>query len=106
MTWNWPKKKADSVYKAITNNPEDFGKIATQVSDDDRTNSNGGVLSNPQTGEDYFEPSILPKDIYFGIQGLKIGAFSKPSLATTVEGSNIYRIVKLVDKTKFSYCYN
>jgi peptidyl-prolyl cis-trans isomerase SurA len=47
------KYLADSLYRAATNNPSSFKKLATKFSDDENTKLNGGRLSNPQSGDEY-----------------------------------------------------
>lgn len=63
--------------------------------------NNNGRLVNSANGTTFFETAALPPDIYFAIEGLKVGDITEP-IEYLDERTNDtrYRIIKLLSKTK------
>ncbi len=95
------KIKMDSVLNEVKLGKQTFNKIAGQVSDDERSKENGGVLVNYQNGDDYFTAADLEEDLFFVVQNLKKDEISNPDLIMIPGGKNAYRVVKLLDKVEF-----
>ena len=94
------KERVDSISKVIESGA-DFNKLASDLSDDDQSKINGGVVRNPQTGGEYFETEQLDRDLYLTIQQLEKGKASLPNVMTLPDNSKAYRILFLMDKLEF-----
>lgn len=92
------KYLADSLYRASTNNPSSFNKLATQFSNDENTKMNGGRLSNPQSGKEYLTLQQLGDEYGEIISELSKGEISKPILERQRDGLQVYKILYLEDK--------
>ncbi|MCB0587054.1 MAG: peptidylprolyl isomerase, partial [Phaeodactylibacter sp.] len=69
-------------------------------SDEDvQSYSNDGRLVNPATGNTFFEIGDLDPDIYFTIDSMEVGSFSKPFEFRDQVGDIYYRIVQLQSRT-------
>lgn len=95
------KVRMDSVLTELQKDGANFNKMATAISDDERTKENGGVLVNYQTGDDYFTADALEENLYFAVQKLKKGAVSAPEIIQLPGGKTAYRILLLMDKVEF-----
>ena len=77
-----------------------FGLAARFYSEDPATRTNGGQMSDPNTGSSYFEIDQLKPQDYYAIRELKEGEISEPVESLENEGRNgntVYKIIK-VDK--------
>ncbi|MBV7440886.1 peptidylprolyl isomerase [Weeksellaceae bacterium TAE3-ERU29] len=70
------KEKLNKIKEDIKLGKLTFKEAAYQNSVDKYTRFNGGVLTNPQTGEDRFERSGLPYNQIYALAGLKKGDIS------------------------------
>jgi peptidyl-prolyl cis-trans isomerase SurA len=69
-------------------------------SEDPATRTNGGQMSDPNTGSSYFEIDQLKPQDYAAIKNLEVGQISSPIESLDNEGRNgntVYKIIK-VDK--------
>lgn len=101
-------KTLDSLRTEILNEAVTFQMAAQFYSQDDATKTNGGQMSDPNTGSAYFEIDQLKPEDYRAIQNLEEGGISEPFESTDNEGrqdqtgnyvvgKTLYKIVK-VDK--------
>lgn len=90
----------DSIYNLLEKDSLTFAKAALLYSDDAETKNNGGLMVNPQTGTTHFEPSQLDPTLFFHIDKLKIGEYSKPVLIQSPDGKQSYRILYLKSRTE------
>ena len=77
-----------------------FDLAARFYSEDPSTRTNGGQMSDPNTGSSYFEIDQLKPQDYYAIKDLKVGEISEPIESLDNEGRNgntVYKIIK-VDK--------
>ena len=77
-----------------------FDLAARFYSEDPATRTNGGQMSDPNTGSSYFEIDQLKPQDYYAIRELKEGEVSEPVESLDNEGRNgntVYKIIK-VDK--------
>lgn len=77
-----------------------FDLAARFYSEDPATRTNGGQMSDPNTGSSYFEIDQLKPQDYYAIRDLKEGEISEPIESLDNEGRNgntVYKIIK-VDK--------
>jgi peptidyl-prolyl cis-trans isomerase SurA len=61
--------------------------------------NNGGLLINPKSGTANFETGELDPDVFFAIDGLKVGEISKPFSTLEPDGTKSFGIAKLNSKT-------
>lgn len=101
-------KTLDSLRTEIINGAVTFQMAANFYSQDAPTRTNGGQMSDPNTGSSYFEIDQLKPDDYKAIKDLKEGEISEPVESTDndgrqdqvkdfVIGKTNYKIIK-VDK--------
>lgn len=90
----------DSLKTELNNGAVTFDLAARFYSEDPATKTNGGQMSDPNTGSSYFEiDQIKPQD-YAAIKNLKEGEISEPFESLDNEGrsgNTVYKIIK-VDK--------
>ena len=75
-----------------------FDLAARFYSEDPATRTNGGQMSDPNTGSSYFEIDQLKPQDYYAIRELKEGEISEPVESLDNEGRNgntVYKIIKL-----------
>lgn len=97
------REKADTVYHRLISGKLSFAEAAMQYSDDENTNKYGGLFTNPQTGDTYFEiPAIgaLDREIPFIIDTMESGEYSTPVVYKGLRGEKGYRIVYLKSVTE------
>ncbi len=101
-------KTLDSLRTEIQNEAVTFSMAANFYSQDAATKTNGGQMSDPNTGSSYFEIDQLKPEDYRAIKDLKEGEISAPVKSTDndgredpskgyVDGKEIYKIIR-VDK--------
>ncbi len=97
------KTELDSIRTQIVDvDSVKFETMAARYSDDKSTRMNGGKLINPQTGSTVFEIDEVSKvdpSLFFILDKMKPGEISKPVIYQKMDGSQAYRIVKLVSVT-------
>lgn len=94
------RERADSISKVVQSGV-DFNKLASDLSDDEQSKINGGVVLNQQTGGSYFEVEDLDQNLYLKLQSMKKNQISKPEIFNMLDNSRAYRIIYLMDKLDF-----
>ena len=94
------RQRADSISQVIKSGV-DFNKLASDLSDDEASKVNGGVVRNQQTGGDYFEVEELEQNLYIKLQSMNEGEITKPEIFNMLDNSRAYRIIYLMDKLDF-----
>ncbi len=97
------RAKTDSIYNLIQTNQITFGQAVDRFSEDENTNKYGGMLTNPNTGETYFELDELgaiDQSIPFVIDTMEAGQVSKAVMYTDRRGNRAYRLVYLKSVTE------
>lgn len=93
-------KTLDSLRTEIINEAVTFDLAARFYSEDPATRTNGGQMSDPNTGSSYFEIDQLKPQDYIAIKELQEGEISEPIESLDNEGrsgNTVYKIIK-VDK--------
>lgn len=93
-------KTLDSLRTELGNGAVTFTLAAKFYSQDPATRTNGGQMSDPNTGSAYFEIDQLKPQDYAAIKNLKEGEISEPVESLDNEGrsgNTVYKIIK-VDK--------
>lgn len=88
----------DSVRAKVVREEISFSEAAKEFSDDETTKFNDGVMINPRTQEGHFELNHLEREIYFRVEGLKIGEISEVIYQETEKGDKEFSIIKLLDR--------
>lgn len=76
------KELMDSIIWEIKQGKITFEEAAKKYSDDVNTKSNGGFITETQTGNHRVPVDELDKEIYFHIESLKAGDMTEPELIT------------------------
>ena len=93
-------KVLDSLKVELQNEAVTFDLAARFYSEDPATRTNGGQMSDPNSGSSYFEIDQLKPQDYAAIRNLEAGQISAPVESLDNEGRNgntVYKIIK-VDK--------
>lgn len=91
-------KVLDSLRNEIVKGDLAFDLAARFFSEDPATRTNGGQMSDPNTGSSYFEIDQLKPQDYYAIKDLKEGEISTPLESLDNEGRNgniVYKIIRL-----------
>ncbi len=94
------KAVLDSVALALRIDTIDF-EVAVRLYSNSESQSynNAGRMNNPKSGDTFWETADLPYQIYFAIENLEVGDISE-ILEFEERGEKIYKIIKLLSKTK------
>lgn len=90
--------RLDSIRNVILADSITFEQAAKIYSEDPMTRTNGGVVSDPNTGAPYFTVDELKVVEYEVLRNMKVGEISRPIESTDNEGRNgntVYKILKL-----------
>lgn len=93
-------KMLDSLKTELLNEAVTFELAARFYSEDPATRTNGGQMSDPNSGSSYFEIDQLKPQDYEAIKNLEVGQISDPIESLDNEGrsgNTVYKIIK-VDK--------
>lgn len=91
-------KTLDSLKSAISSDSISFFLAARFFSQDPFTRTNGGLMSDENTGSSFFEKDQLKPSDYAAIKNLKVGEISAPFESVNNEGrggNTIYKIIKI-----------
>lgn len=95
------KAKLDSVRLLLINDSITFSRAVKLFStESEQSYNNDGRIVNPQTGNTIFETSQLDPDVYFSIDTLEVGEFSRPYQISNMRGEKAYRILHLQSRTR------
>jgi peptidyl-prolyl cis-trans isomerase SurA len=92
------KTKLDTLRNRLINEEISFKDAALELSDENETKYNGGVLINPQTGDMRFELTNLDPVLYSQIRNLKDGEISLPIVEEERSGLKKYKILKVSNR--------
>ncbi len=88
----------DSLKIEIEQNNLPFELAARFYSEDPATKTNGGQMSDPNTGSSYFEIDQLKPEDYNTIKDLEVGQISEPVVSRDNEGrdgNEVYKIIRV-----------
>ena len=91
-------ERLDSIRNLIVADSISFQDAARKFSQDPKTNTSGGLLSDQYTGSSYFEKDQLKPTDYAQIKSMQEGEVSEPFESLDNEGRNgntIYKIIYL-----------
>lgn len=87
--------RLDSIADDIRNNKFTFEAAALNLSSDNDTRQNKGLMPNPNNGTSKFEMQELPQEIARAVDKLKVGEISAPFMMINKKGKEVCSIVKL-----------
>ncbi|CAN5515250.1 peptidylprolyl isomerase [soil metagenome] len=90
----------DSVAIAIRDGKLTFALAAEKFSDDTDSKLNAGVVANPASGAVRFESDQVDPTVLFQLDKMNEGEISSPSLISTKDGGQGYRILLLKKRTE------
>lgn len=95
------RAKLDTVRQLILTDSISFETAVRRYSDKDlQSYSNGGRLTNPQTGNTFFEIADLDPSIYFTIDTMSINGVSEPFSFANQMGETMFRLVQLQSRSE------
>jgi peptidyl-prolyl cis-trans isomerase SurA len=94
------KLRIDSLADFIRKNTITWDQATIRYSSDKNTRNNGGLVSSPRTGSTKFQVEDLDPDVSKIIVNMNIGETSNPFLTVDDKQNQVYKIVKLINKTK------
>jgi peptidyl-prolyl cis-trans isomerase SurA len=89
----------DSIANFIRKGTLKFEDAALKYSYDKNSRNNGGAVINPETSESKWKMSELDPDVSKVIDKMNINEISKPFLTIDDKQRQVYKIVKLLNKT-------
>lgn len=93
--------KLDSVRQLVLADSMSFADAVKKFSDKDQQSySNSGRVTNPKSGNTFFEIADLEPDVYFTIDTMKVGSVSAPFAYTTPYGETFYRMIELQSRSE------
>ncbi len=98
------RRLLDSIKTQLENGQISFREAVKKYSMDDETKANGGMLQNPQNGQNAFTPDQMQPEIYFQVEKLNPGQYSAPSSYATQDGRQGFRIFYLSNKSAPHRC--
>jgi peptidyl-prolyl cis-trans isomerase SurA len=94
------KNRIDSVADFVRTGKMSWEQAAYMYSSDKNTRNNGGLVTSQQTGSSKFEVSELDPDVSKVILNMNIGETSRPFVTVDDKQRQVYKIIKLTNKTK------
>ena len=92
--------KLDSISKQLNQDSMSFEFAVKRYSNDKvQSYNNAGLMTNPATGNTFFEIGDLDTDIFFTVDTMEIGTVSAPIPFTDPRGEKMFRIVLLQSRT-------
>lgn len=72
-----------------------YQQAVATYSQEQQSKQNGGLLTNPETGDTFFEMSQLEGNVALALDGMKVGGFSKVLPYQSYDGKSGFRIIYL-----------
>ena len=93
------KNRIDSIADFVRKAKITWEQASFMYSSDKSTRNNGGLVTSQRTGSSKFEVSELDPDVSKVITTMNIGETSNPILTLDDKQRQVYKIVKLINKT-------
>jgi peptidyl-prolyl cis-trans isomerase SurA len=90
----------DSLRQEILLDKIPFDQAAFELSEDEDTRFNNGLLINPQSGDSKWDISQIDRSLFYAIEEMSPGEISTPALLRTPDGKEAFRIIRLLEKTE------
>lgn len=95
------KEKIEKIRNSILNKEMTFAEAALTVSDKKENRLNGGLVTNPSTGDSKFEINRIEDPVFYSmVSNLDVNEISLPKFVADRPGSSgdYYRIIQVTDK--------
>lgn len=89
----------EKVKEKLTKKELNFEQAVAQYSKDEMTKNNGGLMTNPQTGNTFFEMNQLEGDVALSLENMNPGDFSDILPFKSTDGKYGFRIIYLRSET-------
>jgi peptidyl-prolyl cis-trans isomerase SurA len=90
----------DSLAALVRDGIMDFGKAATEFSDDEESQSSSGVMLEPNTGSTKWAIGDLDQQTFFVIDKLRAAQISEAQVMTLPDGTQAYRVIRLNSRSE------
>ena len=95
------RTKLDSVRTLVQIDSMSFEQAVKQYSDENtQSYTNGGRMTNPRSGNTFFEIADLDPDVFFTIDTMQVGTVSAPFTFSDQMGETMFRLVKLESRSQ------
>ena len=94
------KQRVDSIADFVRTGKISWDQASYMYSSDKNTKNNGGLVTSQRTGSSKFEMSELDPDVSKVIVDMNIGDTSRPFLTLDDKQREVYKVIKLNNKTK------
>lgn len=95
------KNSLDTLRQQIRDGKISFSEAVKRFGDKNQQSyNNDGRVANPRTGNTFFEVGDLETSVFFAIDGLKEGDIAAPFQYKGQDGSDLFRLVQLVSRSK------
>ena len=88
----------DSIRKLVLRDSLSFARAAIEFSEDDQTRSNGGLITNKQTGATRIPVKALNSKMFFNADTMEAGSISGPLPMSDGRETRAYRIIQVKEK--------
>jgi peptidyl-prolyl cis-trans isomerase SurA len=94
------KQKLDSIRTLVVRDTMPFSFAVKRYGDKNtQSYNNDGRVTNPRSGNTFFEATDLDTDIFFAIEGLKENEVSEPTMFRGPDGTRFFRLIQLQSRT-------
>jgi peptidyl-prolyl cis-trans isomerase SurA len=94
------KNRIDSIADFVRKGKMTWEQASYLYSSDKSTRNNGGLVTSQRTGSSKFEVSELDPDVSKVITTMNLGETSRPFLTVDDKQRQVYKIIKLINKSK------
>ena len=88
------------VLKEIKSGKIAFQKGVALYSNDETSKNNGGMLTNPETGNTFFEMSALPGDIALALENVEVGGITEILPFSSPDGKYGFKLILLKSESE------
>lgn len=95
----YAKSRLDSVYRWLIHDSIEFSIAVSRYTSDENSKLSGGMMMDPTAGTTLLDVANIAPDVFFYIDTMAVGRFSKPHFCKTKEGKDAVRILYLRNRT-------
>lgn len=89
------QEKINEIHQEIINKEITYQEAVSKYSKDEQSKQNGGLMTNPNTGNTFFEMSQLDGNVALALDGMAVGNISEVMDYQSLDGKIGYRIIYL-----------
>lgn len=95
----YAKQRLDSVYRWLIHDSIEFSIAVSRYTSDEASKLSGGMMMDASTGTTLLDVASIAPDVFFYIDTMSVGRFSKPHFCKTKDGKDAVRILYLRNRT-------